>query len=247
MSKTLTCLIVDDIEEEVEMMCILVSKVANLKVVYATHDPLQARDFLLRQSVDIAFTDIDMPELSGLQLAKICQGRAHFVLCTGYAQYGAESYDYQIVDYLLKPIYLPRLIKAVEKVEQKLQTLTPALPDEYIFLKTDRHTQLKVYKKEIVSVEAKGNYVFYHTTQRPDTNKIMVHSTMQKVADQLASDGFVRIHKSHLVSLRYVLSMTADQVWVMGLEGKKVCLPLGKHYKESFIEALQKQPTPPSE
>ncbi len=242
MKPKLTCLVVDDVQMHVNNLCRVIEKIPSLELVYTTTNPLEARDFLLKQSVDIAFTDIDMPLLTGLDLAHICQGKAHFVLCTGYLEYGAKSYEYEIVDYLLKPIMLPRLMAAVDKVIQKQQLLAATLvPEEAcIFVKTDRDTLVKLLKADIIYVKAEDNYIYYHTKEA----KIMIREPLHKIEKLLAADGFVRIQKSYLVALSRVTKVEQSQVWVQLADEKKQALPLGNNYKDSFMEALKQWTNP---
>lgn len=231
------CIAVDDEPFALDLIKGYIEKTPFLELTGAFSNPLKALSYLMTNRVDLIFLDINMPELSGLQLLNSLQHQPRIVFTTAYSEYGAESYDYNATDYLLKPIKYERFLKAVNKAFNELgknnseQAITEDNLDQInaLFLKSGSHVH-KVLPDDIYFLEGTGNYITFHTS----TKKIVSLCTMKKILQQLPNDCFVRIHKSYVVSLKHIDIVERHQLHVKGHK-----LPIGITYREQFMTKYQ--------
>src|SRR6187402_1681490 len=138
----ITCIIVDDEQHAIDVLEHYVKQIPSLHLLASFTNPLQALELLNREKVDLLFLDIQMPEISGLDFIRAIQGRSKVILTTAYSEFALEGYDLYVVDYLLKPIRLPRFLAAVQKAVEQLHALNEipsqqeVIEGDYIFVKT---------------------------------------------------------------------------------------------------------------
>ena len=181
--------------------------------------------------MDLIFLDINMPGITGIDLLKSLYKAPHVIITTAYSEYGAESYNFDVVDYLLKPIPFERFLKAIQKLDKSNSQNQPDQESDYIFLKEDQTTH-KVLVKDIRYVEAYGNYLKVHTP----TNKLIVRTTLQKLLKNL-NETLIQIHKSYLVSKHFVQSVDRESV----LLDEGVSLPISNSYRNHVLSQLDKK------
>lgn len=245
MNNTLDCLIVDDEPLARKLLSDYVQKVPYLKLLRTCSGPMEALDFLRDNPVDLLFLDIQMPEITGLTLLKILQKKPWVILTTAYSEYALESYDLDVVDYLLKPITLERFLKAMEKINQRMQGIAnQQLPSEeaappvaviepspaYIFVK-DGTKLVKVKISEIMYVEGMKDYVAIHTPQQ----RIVTLQRLKAMEEQLPESQFIRIHNSYIVALEWLDSIHKEKVKV-----GNALLPISDSYRKSFKDFIEK-------
>src|SRR5687768_9553240 len=144
----INCIIVDDEQHAIDILVHYVTQTPHLNLVASFTNPIEALELLGRQKIDLVFLDIQMPELSGLDLIKAIQGRSKVILTTAYSEFALEGYELYVVDYLMKPIRLPRFLAAVQKAAEQLNAGKETLPqpetaeDDYIFVKTESKGKL---------------------------------------------------------------------------------------------------------
>lgn len=245
MNNMLNCLIVDDEPLARKLLSDYVQKVPYLKLLRTCSDPMEALDFLRDNPVDLLFLDIQMPEITGLTLLKILQKKPWVILTTAYSEYALESYDLDVVDYLLKPITLERFLKAMEKINQRMQRIVnQQLPSEevaslpvaaeagpaYIFVK-DGTKLVKVKLSEIMYVEGMKDYVAIHTPQQ----RIVTLQRLKAMEEQLPESQFIRIHNSYIVALEWLDSIHKEKVKV-----GSALLPISDSYRKSFKDFIEK-------
>ena len=247
MNNTLNCLIVDDEPLARKLLSDYVQKVPYLKLLRTCSDPMEALDFLRDNPVDLLFLDIQMPEITGLTLLKILQKKPWVILTTAYSEYALESYDLDVVDYLLKPITLERFLKAMEKINQRMQGIAnQQLPSEqaqtppspvaaeagpaYIFVK-DGTKLVKVKLSEIMYVEGMKDYVAIHTPHQ----RIVTLQRLKAMEEQLPESQFIRIHNSYIVALEWLDSIHKEKVKV-----GSALLPISDSYRKSFKDFIEK-------
>ena len=229
----LKCLIVDDEVLAQDVIEKYISTIPTLKLVGKCDSAVEAISFLHNNSVDLLFLDLNMPELSGLDMLKTLTNPPKVILTTAYSEYALESYEYGVVDYLLKPIKLERFITAVNKVVEligKVKGIDAGEDSkvEPIFIKEDQ-TTYAVPPSSILYVEAYGNYLKIHT---PD--KIYVtRETMQHMTNQLPDTIFCRIHKSFIVNKLKISKVTGNMLFINELE-----LPIGTTYKMDLMRGM---------
>lgn len=234
---SLTCVIVDDEPLARNLLTEYVRKIPYLHLVEVCASPLAALEVLRNQPVDLLFLDIQMPEITGLTLLKVLQHKPLVVLTTAYSEYALESYELDVVDYLLKPISFDRFLRAVEKASQR-QAAAPPVPEApvkepgqpYIFVK-DGTKLVKIRVSDILYVEGLKDYVAIHTRQQ----KIVTLQRLKNLETQLPADQFIRIHHSYIVSLEGIDTVHKDKVQV-----GKVYLPISDTYRKPFKDFIDR-------
>ena len=209
----------------------------DLECVATTNKAIETLRLVEKHKPDILFLDIQMPELTGIQLSTLLKGKTNIIFTTAYAQFALEGYELNVVDYLLKPFSFDRFIQAVEKVKTLIHTSENGQNlfenDDFFFIKTDgRNRFKKVYLSEIFYLESVKNYVIVHT----ENKQIVTYNTLKYYEESLPEIQFVKIHRSFLVSLDKIEKTDTDSVWVSGKE-----LPLGDTYRNIFFEKINKR------
>ena len=229
------CLIVDDEELALNVLEKYISTLPSLHLVGKCENALDAISFLHENKVDLLFLDLNMPELSGLDMLKTLSDPPMVIITTAYSEYALESYEYDIVDYLLKPIKLERFIKAVNKVVRQLQIMdqgqqiNSSIQTGSLFIKEDQ-TSYHVDFRDIQYVEAYGNYLKIHTNEKV----YITRETMQHLLETLPANLFVRIHKSYIISLDKVQKLSGNMIYL-----KEIELPVGTTYKSDLLKRLR--------
>ena len=220
------CLIIDDEPPAIELLQKYTSMVDQLEVVATSHSAVKAFDLLKDKQVDLLFLDIQMPVLNGIDFIKTLKNPPAVILTTAYREYAIESYDLDIIDYLLKPIAFDRFLKAVDRYRER----TIAASDtgdkinqvDHIFCNVNR-THHKLILKEILYIESLKDYVRVHTVN--DT--LVVKGNIGSFMKLLPSNQFVRIHRSFAAAVDHVQSYNQSEVEI---GGKK--LPVGVSYRK---------------
>lgn len=236
----ITCLIVDDEPLARNLLKEYVSKVSYLDLKGTCSSALEAIEFLRHQSVDMLFLDIQMPDLTGISFLKALQKKPMVVFTTAYSEYALESYDLDVVDYLLKPVTFERFMRAVEKVSQRMvsglvtspthEIVLPAEPASFIFVK-DGTKMVKVNWDDILYIEGLKDYVTIHTKEQ----KIITLQRLKVLETQLPSDKFIRIHNSYIVAVKAI-----DVIFKNDVQVGKTLLPISDSYKKAFKEFVEK-------
>jgi len=230
----MTCIVVDDEPLARQGMEMNISTVSSLQLLDSFSNALAANDFLRKQSVDLMFLDINMPELSGLDFLKSLRNAPLVIFTTAYPQYALESYELDAIDYLVKPIRIERFLKAVNKAENHLRLLqqegnknqVEKIEEDYIFIKADRK-YFKIYFKEILYIEGLKDYVIIYTR---DT-KIITSMNVKTIGSQLPETIFARVSKSYIVNVLHISSFDNELVYIQNHE-----IPLGQSFKDDFIK-----------
>ena len=233
------CTVVDDEPFALELIMNYVRRTPFLELEECFSNPYKALAYLNNNKVDLVFLDINMPELSGIQLYKSLPSPPLVIFTTAYPEYAAESYEYNAVDYLVKPIKYERFLKAVNKAsglaapagristpESGLEK--PGNTKEYLMIKSGNRL-VKVFPDDIQYIEAAGNYMCFHVKGK----KLMALLSMNDALDILPSNDFVRIHKSYIISLKHLDAVERQDVVVAGKQ-----LPIGITYREHFIRRM---------
>ena len=236
----ITCLIVEDEPLARNLLTDYVKKVQSLELVDACSSPLAAIEVLKQKKVDLLFLDIQMPEITGITLLKVLQKKPLVILTTAYSEYALESYDFDVVDYLLKPITLERFLRAVDKVSLRLESGSMiASPKEklpigegqdFIFVK-DGTKLVRIRYADILYVEGLKDYVTIYTRQQ----KITSLQRLKVLEETLPSSKFIRIHNSYIVALDAIEVIHKGDVQI-----GTAMLPISDSYKKNFKEFIDK-------
>ncbi|CAA9200240.1 LytR/AlgR family response regulator transcription factor [Flavobacterium collinsii] len=228
----LKCIIVDDEPPATRILENYIGKVSFLEKTAVFNDALKALEFLNTHSVDVIFLDIQMPQLTGLQLSRIISREIKVIFTTAYPDFALEGFELNAVDYLLKPIAFERFYQAVSKLngDSKTEVISNNNSTDFIFIKTDgKNKFIKLFLDEILYVESLQNYVCIHTLNQ----QIITHSSLKNVIESLPERNFVQIHKSYVVALKQIESTDSFSVFVNGKE-----LPIGATFKDAFFERI---------
>lgn len=236
-----TCLIVEDEPLARSLLAEYVKKVPFLSLVKTCSSPMEALDVLRSNPVDILFLDIQMPEITGITLLKILQNRPMVILTTAYSEYALESYELDVVDYLLKPITFDRFLKAVEKASQRLKTSSPAssaiteknssdTAPAFVFVK-DGTKLVKINFDDILYVEGLKDYVTIHTKLQ----KVTSLQRLKSLEIQLPADRFIRIHHSYIIALKAIDVIHKGEVQI-----GHAMIPISDTYRKTFKEFIEK-------
>ncbi|MEN2400908.1 response regulator transcription factor [Flavobacterium sp. MC2016-06] len=228
---TFKCIIVDDEPPATRILKNYVEKVSFLEEVGVFNDSLKALEYLNSNKVDVIFLDIQMPQLTGLQLSRIISKDVKVIFTTAYPDFALEGFELNAVDYLLKPIAFERFYQAVSKLnlDVKTEVITNNV-SEFIFVKTDGKNKFqKVLLNDILYVESLQNYVCIHTSKQ----QIITHSSLKNVIESLPENDFIQIHKSYVVALKHIESTDSFSVFINAKE-----LPIGATYKDVFFERI---------
>ncbi|MCU0393152.1 MAG: LytTR family DNA-binding domain-containing protein [Thermoflexibacter sp.] len=239
----ITCIIVEDEPLARNLLEQYIKKVPYLQLVNTFSNPLSAIEFLRENSIDLLFLDIQMPEITGVNLLKILTSKPLVIFTTAYSEYALEGYELDVVDYLLKPITLERFLKSVEKVAQRLSSKAVETEENinknaeyepspnFVFVK-DGTKLVKIRLQDILYIEGLKDYVIIHTPQQ----KVVSLQRMKNLEEQLPNHQFVRIHNSYIVSLEAIDAIEKEKVQV-----GKVFLPISDGYRKSFKEFIEQK------
>jgi two-component system, LytTR family, response regulator len=234
-----TCLIVEDEPLARNLLTEYVKKVSFLNLVKACSNPMEALDVLRTNTIDILFLDIQMPEITGITLLKILQKKPMVILTTAYSEYALESYELDVVDYLLKPITFDRFLKAVDKASQRITTPAVHLAAEksavesspdFVFVK-DGTKLVKINLDDILYVEGLKDYVTIHTK----TQKVVTLQRLKSLEMQLPADKFIRIHHSYIIALKAIDVIHKGEVQI-----GSAMIPISDSYKKTFKDLIDK-------
>ena len=234
MSKQLTCIIIDDEPPAIRLLEKYVDKVPFLSVNSTYTNPLEALLELEKGTIDLVFLDIQMPEITGIQLSKIITNKTNIIFTTAYPQFALESYDIAAIDYLLKPFDFDRFYKAVVKVRKKItqsdQKIIQNTENDYFFLKTDGKNKFsKVFLDDILFIEGLKNYASVYLKNE----RIITYSTLKSLVNSLPEDNFIQTHRSYIISIKAIDKIENDSLWIQKKE-----LPIGNTYRKSFFEKI---------
>lgn len=229
----LQTLIVDDEKPAVELLAAYVAKVPELALAGTAHSAMAARTVLQEKHIDLLFLDIQMPDLTGLELLKMLRNPPTTILTTAYSEFAIEGYELDVADYLLKPIEFERFYRAVAKVFQKQLPQTTAssslASDDYFFVKTD-HQIVKVNFRDILFIESLREYVRIHTP----SERIVARLALQRLEELLPPERFIRIHRTYIVNIDFVQKIEGNLLHV----GKER-LPVSKGKREEFLKFIE--------
>jgi len=235
MSKSMSCIIVDDEAIAREIIATHLSKIDNVEIVAQCKNAIEAFNYISNNKVDLVFLDINMPEISGIAFAKSINKDIKIIFTTAYRDYAVEGFDLQAVDYLLKPIAFERLLKAVNHYFEVTSTTPEAKvkttnTNDFIFVRSNRR-MLKVDFDSISYIESYSDYIKIHTSEKT----IITRETISAIEAKLPKHQFLRIHRSYIVRLSKIQSFTNEDITV-----NRKALPISRSYKKEVLKRLEK-------
>ncbi len=225
MKYNLKCVLVDDEPMAREILASYIDKIPNLELIKSCKNAAEALVFMQDNTADVYFLDINMPEITGLSLAKIISNKAQIIFTTAYRDYAVEGFDLQVADYLLKPISFDRFLQAVEKIKPSKQEEES---NQFIFVRADRK-MVKIDFNTILYIESLSDYVKIYTAE----TTLITRETISNLEEKLSKKMFLRIHRSYIVSLSKISSYTNEFI-----EIQQKALPISRGYKERVLQKL---------
>ena len=230
----INCIVVDDEQHAIDILMHYIKQTPHLNAVASTTNPIEALQLVATQNIDLVFLDIHMPELSGIDFIKALNGKTKVILTTAYSEFALEGYELDVVDYLLKPIRLPRFLAAVQKAAKALkESEIEEIEDDYIFVKTESKGKLlKINLADIDYIEGMKNYVAIHS----GGSKIMVYTAMKEIEDRLPPKHFMRVHKSFIIRIDRITGIEGNRVLLKNINSD---IMIGENYKGELMEKVK--------
>jgi DNA-binding LytR/AlgR family response regulator len=234
------CLIVDDEPLARDVLKRYIQKLPMLNLAGECGNALQVIPFLHSHPIDLLFLDIQMPQLTGLELVSALTNPPKIIFTTAFGEYALQSYDLEAADYLLKPIKFDRFIKAVNKALPVVAPISMSIPiaatpttmmadsDTFLYFRADRK-MVKVKLNTILYIESLKDYVKIIT----ETDQVITKYSMAALEAMLPPSGFIRIHRSYIINMQKLKSYTASHVQISSKE-----LPIGKLYQREALKLL---------
>ncbi|MBN2727708.1 MAG: response regulator transcription factor [Bacteroidales bacterium] len=241
-SLKISCVVVDDEPLAIQKLEGYIAKVPFLELKQSFDNGISALDYLKKNTVDLLFLDIQMDDLTGIQLLEILKNKPYVIITSAYGEYALKGYELEVSDYLVKPISFERFLHSVNRVADKQAEHTGnsnevtviAAPDhakhEFIFVKTEYRMQ-KVMFNDIHYIEGMKDYL---RIVCPDL-RIMTLTNFKNMLEMLPNEQFCRIHKSYIINLSKIQSIEKSHVIVLNER-----LPIGDSFRKAFFELLQK-------
>jgi len=247
------CILVEDNILERDSLELKLRKIDNLVVKASLADGLEAVSVLKNEQIDIVFSDIDMPELSGLELLRSLKHPPVFIFISSHTHHAAESFELDVIDYIVKPVKLERLIKAVDKAIEYLKLRTvPSAPEsapkqvptsepgsdfirsidahEYFFIK-ENNTHIKLNMGDVLYIESMGDFSKIYTT-RQKTHMVLI--SLKNLEKQLPTHIFMRVHKQFMINLLHIKNISAADIRL----SNDTVIPVSIAYKQGLQDNL---------
>lgn len=232
--RTIRCAILDDEPMAVALLSKYVEKISSFELVKATTNPFEILELIAQTTIDVLFIDIQMPELTGIQMMEMLGNKTKFVITSAYSEYALKGYEHNVVDYLLKPISFDRFYKCIQKIESlalekpaptvEIMAKTEEKPDEFLFIKTDGKL-VKINLNDLLLVEGLKDYLYLHLKNE----KLIVLDTLKDFEAKLPASDFMRVHKSYIIRLDQIETIERNRVFI-----QKNIVPIGETYKIKF-------------
>jgi len=229
--KKYKCLIVDDEELARELIATHLSQLPDFEIVAICASAIEANTILKTQTIDLLFLDIEMPVLKGTDFLKNLVHKPKVIFTTAHREYAIESYELNVVDYLLKPIVFDRFFKAIEKfldTQILVETTNKTTVLTHIFVQSNKKN-IKVSYDDILYIESIKDYIKIHTTK----SKLVIKHGISAFEDKL-DHRFLRVHRSYIVNSQKVTAYTKQDIEIGDIE-----IPIGDLYKKSALEKLK--------
>ncbi|KGL63834.1 LytR/AlgR family response regulator transcription factor [Polaribacter sp. Hel1_85] len=233
----MNCIIIDDEKMARVILKTLCNEIESLNILEEFSNAIEAMKYLIENKVDLIFLDIHMPGFSGLDFIKTLKNPPKIIFTTSDPKFAIEAFEYDfIVDYLLKPIELPRFKKAIERAQKKeLSSVTePKQPSKSVDIDNDFYVNIdrrliKIDLPSIYLIEAKGDYIKIKTENKDYT----VHSTLKKIEEKLPESLFLKIHRSYIINIKKIIDIEDNSVLI-----KKDVIPVSRSKRPELMKRL---------
>jgi two-component system LytT family response regulator len=232
----LSCIIIDDEPDAVDLLELLIKQSTQWQLNAKCYNALEALAFLKTNQVDFIFLDINMPQLTGIELAALLPTRTKIVFTTAYSEYAAESYMYNTIDYLLKPITLKRFLSSVQKIEayfakhQPEQAQDAAQAHDLFFVKSGK-TLRKIMLRDILYFEGEKDYVRLVTSHE----QLLIYRRLKDIEEQL-NPPFIRVHNSYIINYEQLSKIEDNHIYIADKR-----IPVSEKFRDGFMDIINKK------
>jgi len=224
----INCIIIEDEPLALERAKDYIEKIPFLNLLSSFDNSLDGLSYLKNNNVDLLFLDINMDELSGIQLLENISFNGDVIITTAYDQYALKGFELNITDYLLKPYSFERFLKAIDKVDRRTSSLN--IVKDFIFIKTENRLE-KVNLKDVLFIEGMGDYRRIHLSNK----RIMTLQTFNEFERLIPKNMICRVHKSYMVSIRKIDSIERNRIKI----NEKI-IPISETYKNTLFNIINK-------
>ncbi len=238
---TFSCIIIEDQVPAQKILQRYIADMGTIDLKGTFNNALTALEFLKTTPIDVIFLDIHLPKISGINFLQILSPHPQIIFTTAFSEYAIQSYELDVVDYLLKPFSFERFVKAISKLSPTLPSeatidqnhgLTTTEEDELIFVK-DNNDYLKINTCDIQYIKSDGDYTKIFTIDR----SYFVAYSLRHWNEQLPNKYFCQIHKSYVVNIRFITRVSGNQAFILD-----VSLPIGRTFRDYFFTNYLKSP-----
>lgn len=213
-----------------------INEIDFLELIGKAEDPLDAAEILSSHSIDLILLDIEMPRMNGISFLQKLKNPPLVIICSAHPGYALESYEFDVIDYLLKPISFDRFTKAAIKAKEysalkKKNKSDIFLQDDYFYVKCNNSIE-KIQLSSLIYFEAAGNYITIHTKDR----KFITYLTLKGIEEYLPKEKFIRIHKSYLIPVDKITRIDVQDVHL-----GDVLLPISRNFREDVLKRINQK------
>jgi DNA-binding LytR/AlgR family response regulator len=221
------CIIIEDDHISSFHLRRLVEQESSLALHGTFFNAKEALDFLSKEMIDLIFLDIEMPDVTGFELLDQLPYRPYIILTTSKTEYAFTAFQYNVVDYLKKPITLPRFKESIEKIKPRINHEKARVSND-IFIKADGKL-IRLHDNDINFIEAVGDYVKFVTTEKT----FLSLATLKSIEEKLNSDAFVKVHRSYIINTKKISDIEDNTILI----GKHV-IPISKAHRKVIMDRL---------
>ncbi|HKO78708.1 MAG TPA: LytTR family DNA-binding domain-containing protein [Flavobacterium sp.] len=221
------CILIDDEPLAIKVLLNYFENFSDFEIIGTFNNSLEGLEFINSNNVDAVFLDINMPMMTGFELISLIENKTRVVITTAFREFAAESYDLEVLDYLVKPIPLPRFIKCIHKIEAEYNLknnikIENHRVEPHLFIKVDKK-MVKINIDEILFVEGMKEYIKVVTPEKT----YITHKSLTSLTEELPTDRFMRIHKSYTIALNKVKSIEGNRIQI-----SSYTIPIGRNYSK---------------
>ncbi len=233
----INCVIIDDIEEASDIIVSHLAFKSEIKILRTFTNSILGMEFIINNEVDLVFLDIDMPDLSGIEIIETLRAKnsfklPKFILTTGHDEFALKGFEYGVLDYIVKPVTYRRFNQAVDRYLEYYQKQIEHNPETFLFVENEGK-KLRLDFEDIVYIEGSGNYISVFKSDK----RIVLLKTLTDMEQCLNPKYFMRIHKSFIVAINKIVSIANNEAQV-NFKNEAINIPIGRTYKEAFKKRL---------
>ncbi|MBK3519874.1 LytR/AlgR family response regulator transcription factor [Carboxylicivirga marina] len=232
----MNCIIIDDDKLSTKIIQEFVEKTDDLNLAGNFDSAVSAINYLSKpdiETIDLIFLDIEMPEMSGIDFLKSLDELPQVIVYSSEEKYAIDSYEYNVTDYLLKPVQYGRFIKAVKRARERFEEKESITRETNEIFVKNNSSLVRVKYDDILWIEALENYVVLNTFK----DKFTIHFTMKAISEKMPPERYVRVHRSFIVNINKI-KVIEDNSVIINYEGGSKIIPIGKSYKDKLMDDI---------